>query len=102
MAAVRILSTGSYLPGAPLTNEDLERFVGPLPEDILEGIQVKQRHWMVDPATGEHTINNSAMAVHATRDALATAGLSAEDVELLVLSTASPDYLLPPLVTFVQ
>jgi 3-oxoacyl-[acyl-carrier-protein] synthase III len=99
---VRILSTGSYLPGEPLTNDDLERLVGGLPEDILEGIQVKRRHWMVDPATGEHLINNSAMAVEATRNALAAAGLESQDVELLVLSTASPDYPLPPLVTFVQ
>jgi 3-oxoacyl-[acyl-carrier-protein] synthase-3 len=102
MTAVRILSTGSYLPGPPLTNDDLERLVGPLPPDILEGIQVKQRHWMVDPATGEHTINNSAMAVEATRNALAAAGISADEIDLLVLSTASPDYPLPPLVTFVQ
>jgi 3-oxoacyl-[acyl-carrier-protein] synthase-3 len=99
---VRILSTGSYLPGEPLTNEDLERLVGGLPEDILEGIQVKRRHWMVDPATGEHVINNSAMAVEATRNALASANVASDEVELLVLSTASPDYPLPPLVTFVQ
>jgi 3-oxoacyl-[acyl-carrier-protein] synthase III len=102
VTAVRILSTGSYLPGEPITNEDLERLVGPLPEDILEGIQVKQRHWMVDPATGEHLINNSAMAVEATNDALAAAGLEASEVDLLVLSTASPDYPLPPVVTLVQ
>ena len=91
MNTVRILSTGSYLPGEPLTNDDLERLVGGLPEDILEGIQVKRRHWMVDPATGEHLINNSAMAVEATRDALASAQLEPEEVDLLVLSTASPD-----------
>lgn len=98
----QVLSTGAYLPGDPISNEELERFVGPLPADILEGIQVEQRHWMVDPATGEHRINNSEMATKAAEDALAKAGLAAEDVELLVVSTASPDYLLPPLVTFVQ
>lgn len=102
MKNVHILSTGSYLPGEPLTNDDLERLVGPLPEDILEGIQVKRRHWMVDPATGEHLINNSAMAVESTRRALAAADVAPEEVDLLVLSTASPDYPLPPLVTFVQ
>ena len=99
---VQVLSTGAYLPGDPISNEDLERLVGPLPEDILEGIQVEQRHWMVDLETGEHRINNSEMATKAAQDALAKAGLAAEDVDLLVVSTASPDYLLPPLVTFVQ
>ena len=99
---VQILSTGSYLPGEPITNDDMARLVGELPEDILEGIQVQRRHWMVDPQTGEHTINNSAMAVEAARAALANARMDAADVDLIVLSTASPDYLLPPLVTFVQ
>lgn len=99
---VRLVSTGAYLPGEPIDNAQMERLVGPLPPDILEGIQVRERHWMVDPATGEHRENNSQMAVKAARQALDLAGLAAEDVDLLVLSTASPDYLLPPLVTFVQ
>jgi 3-oxoacyl-[acyl-carrier-protein] synthase III len=102
MNSVRILSTGSYLPGEPITNADMERFVGPLPEDILEGIQVERRHWMIDPATGEHRINNSEMAVAAAQEALANANLDAGELDLIVTSTASPDYLLPPLVTFVQ
>src|SRR3954454_24447227 len=80
----------------------MEQLVGPLPADVLEGIQVTQRHWMVDLETGEHLVNNSVMAVEAARDALSDPGISADEVDLLVLSTASPDYLLPPLVTFVQ
>ena len=97
-----IVSTGSFLPGEPISNARMEQLVGPLPEDVLEGIQVTQRHWMVDLETGEHLVNNSEMAVNAARDALANAGIDASEVDLLVLSTASPDYLLPPLVTFVQ
>jgi 3-oxoacyl-[acyl-carrier-protein] synthase III len=102
VSVARILGTGSFLPGEPIGNDTLEELVGPLPPDILEGIQVKRRHWMIDPATGEHQINNSGMATEATRIALDAAGIAAEDIDLLVLSTASPDYLLPPLVTFVQ
>jgi 3-oxoacyl-[acyl-carrier-protein] synthase-3 len=97
-----IVSTGSYLPGEPISNERMEQLVGPLPEDVLEGIQVTQRHWMVDLETGDHTVNNSVMATEAAREALANAGIDASEVDLLVVSTASPDYLLPPLVTFVQ
>ena len=100
--AVHITATGSYLPGEPITNEDMERLVGPLPPDILEGIQVRTRHWMIDPGSGEHVINNSQMAVAAARDALEAAALAPDDVELIVLSTASPEYLLPPEVTFIQ
>jgi 3-oxoacyl-[acyl-carrier-protein] synthase-3 len=99
---VRILSTGSYLPGEAITNEVLEKYVGGLPDDILEGLQVLTRHWIADPSTGEQAESNSDMATKATRQALELAGLAPEDVELLVVSTASPDYLLPPMVTFVQ
>ena len=102
MSRVQIVSTGAYLPGEPITNDRMAELVGPLPEDILEGIQVQTRHWMVDPETGEHTINNSEMATRAAREALENAGLEPGDVELLVVSTASPEYLLPPMVTFVQ
>lgn len=102
MQQVRIISTGSYLPGEPITNEDMERLVGPLPADILEGIQVETRHWMIDPATGEHRENNSEMALKAARQALDRAGLTPEDVDLLLVATASPEYLLPPMATFVQ
>jgi 3-oxoacyl-[acyl-carrier-protein] synthase-3 len=99
---VRTVSTGSYLPGDPITNADLERWVGPLPDDILEGLQVKRRHWIIDPATGEHRDSNTDMAVHAVRRALELAGLGPEQIDLLVLSTASPEYLMPPMVTLVQ
>jgi 3-oxoacyl-[acyl-carrier-protein] synthase-3 len=102
MRQVQVMSTGSFLPGEPITNEDVERLVGPLPEDILEGIQVKRRHWMIDPETGEHRISNSGMATEAVRLALDAAELDTSDVGLIVSSTASPDYHLPPMVTLVQ
>jgi len=97
-----MLSTGSYLPGDPIDNEELERYAGGLPEDVLEGLQVKTRHWIADPRTGEQGETNSEMAAKAAREALALADVEPAEVELLVLSTASPDYHLPPVVTFVQ
>jgi 3-oxoacyl-[acyl-carrier-protein] synthase-3 len=57
---------------------------------------------MVDPATGEHRINNSEMATKAALRALEAAGIEPGAVGLIVASTASPEYLLPPLATFVQ
>jgi 3-oxoacyl-[acyl-carrier-protein] synthase-3 len=102
MKQVHVLSTGGFLPGAPITNADIERLVGPLPDDILEGIQVKQRHWIIDPETGEHLTSNSQMAAEAARQALTGAKLEPTDIDLLVTSTASPEYHLPPMVTLVQ
>lgn len=99
---VSILATGAHLPGDPLSNDDLARICGPLPDDILEGIQVQRRHWIVDPATGEHRTSTSAMATAAARQALERAGVTAQEVDLIVVSTASPDYLLPVAATYVQ
>jgi 3-oxoacyl-[acyl-carrier-protein] synthase-3 len=99
---VHILSTGSFLPGEPIKNSEIQELVGPLPPEVLDGVQVEQRHWMIDPRTGEHLINNSAMATEACRRALAEAGVDAADVQLLVVSTSSPDYLLPAMSTSVQ
>ena len=97
-----MLSTGGYLPGDPITNEQLEQVAGGLPEDILEGLQVKTRHWIADLKTGEQSETNREMASKAAREALALADIDPAEVQLLVLSTASPDYHLPPTVTFVQ
>jgi 3-oxoacyl-[acyl-carrier-protein] synthase-3 len=97
-----MLATGAHLPGDPITNEQLEELLGGVPEDVLEGLQVKTRHWIIDPVTGEHQVSNSEMATKATQQALERAGVEPGEVQLLVLSTASPDYLLPPEITFVQ
>ncbi len=73
---VDVVSTGSYLPGDPISNADVERLVGPLPEEILDGLQVKSRHWIVDPLTGEHRESNSDLAYRATAQALERAGVA--------------------------
>jgi 3-oxoacyl-[acyl-carrier-protein] synthase-3 len=99
---VRLLSTGSYLPGEPLGNDEIERIAGPLPPDVLSGIQVERRHWIVDPATGKHRENNTDLAWKAAKQALELAGVEPREVDFIALSTASPDSLLPPVVTFVQ
>jgi 3-oxoacyl-[acyl-carrier-protein] synthase III len=99
---VQILATGSYLPGEPIDNEDLAKLCGPLPAGILAGLQVKRRHWLADPATGEHLSSTSKMAEGAARNALERAGLGPDDVDLIMLSTASPEYHLPTSASYVQ
>jgi 3-oxoacyl-[acyl-carrier-protein] synthase III len=99
---VKLASTGSYLPGDPIDNEEMERLAGGVPEDVLEGLQVKTRHWCVDPDTGEHLESNSDMAYKAVVEALELAGLEPAEVDFLIVSTASPEYHLPPTSTMVQ
>lgn len=98
----QIVSTGSCLPGAPITNADIEKMVGALPPGMLEGMHMQQRFWIIDPETGEHRHSTSGMAADALRQALDRAGLVPGDVELLIVATATGDYLLPPTPTLVQ
>lgn len=102
MRPVRIVSTGSYLPGEPITNEEIERLVGPLTEDLLAGISIQHRYWMIDPATGEHRESNSGMSYKAAKSALDLAGIDPQEVDLLIQATGTPDYPLPPTVNLVM
>jgi 3-oxoacyl-[acyl-carrier-protein] synthase III len=102
MRSAVLLATGAHLPGDPITNDLLARVAGPLPDEVLEGIQVKTRHWVADPETGEQSESNSQMATKAARQALERAGVEPQEVDLLVVSTASPEYHLPPSSTLVQ
>src|ERR687895_592574 len=65
MRKVHMLATGAYLPGDPIDNEQLEQLAGPLPDAVIEGIQVKTRHWIADTTTGEQQESNSEMAYKA-------------------------------------
>jgi 3-oxoacyl-[acyl-carrier-protein] synthase III len=102
MRSAVLLATGAHLPGEAITNEQLERVAGSLPDEVLEGIQVKTRHWIADPQTGKQSETNSQMASKAALQALARAEIEPREVDLLVVSTASPEYHLPPSATLVQ
>ena len=95
MSTARVISTGSYLPGAPLSNSEIADLAGPLPEEVLESLETLQRHWLIDPESGKHALSNSEMAAAAAQDALARAGITSTDVGVVVVSTASPEYHLP-------
>jgi 3-oxoacyl-[acyl-carrier-protein] synthase-3 len=102
MHAVHVASTGAYLPGDPLDDDLVESLVGPLPAQVADNLPPGLRHWAIDPATGRHRETNSEMAAKAVAQAVDRAGLAVGDIDLLVVSTASPDHALPPMVTLLQ
>ncbi len=100
-----ITGTGSYLPAREVSNDELEAFVDNFdPEKagcdlsawLLSHYGVATRHWA---AEGEST---GDMATVAARRALAAADLEADDIELIVLSTATSDHVAPHSVSVVQ
>ena len=92
----RISGTGHYAPERVLTNHDLERMVDTSDAWIVERTGIRQRHLA---AEGETT---SDMAARAAMSALEAAGISAKDLDLIVVATITPDVPLPATAVFVQ
>jgi 3-oxoacyl-[acyl-carrier-protein] synthase III len=91
-----MLSVGSYLPKEIITNAQLAAKVDTSDEWILARTGIRQRHIAAD---GELT---SDLAVAAAQSALARAGISAQDIDLIVLATATPDQTFPATAARVQ
>jgi 3-oxoacyl-[acyl-carrier-protein] synthase-3 len=96
MLRSRITGTGSSLPGKILTNQDLERMVDTSDEWITSRTGIKERRIAVE---GEFT---STFAIEASRRALAMAGVKAEELDLIILGTVTPDFPFPATACIVQ
>ncbi|MBL4893919.1 MAG: ketoacyl-ACP synthase III, partial [Emcibacter sp.] len=91
-----VAGCGSYLPERIITNKQMEDLVDTTDDWIIERTGIKQRHIA---AEGEMT---SDLALKAAERALASAGLSANDIDLIVLATSTPDQTFPSTATRVQ
>jgi 3-oxoacyl-[acyl-carrier-protein] synthase-3 len=87
---------GAYLPERIVTNDELAKTVDTSDAWIQQRTGIKQRHIA---AAGEFT---SHLAIKASERALAHAGLSGADLDLIVLATATPDETFPATATVVQ
>lgn len=98
MSVVRstVTGCGSYLPDNVLTNDDLARQVDTSDEWIVQRTGIRQRHIA---AEGEVT---SDLALEAARRALESAGRKAEDIDTIILATATPDNTFPATSVTVQ
>ena len=91
-----ITGCGAYLPKRVLTNDDLAEMVDTTDRWIVERTGIRQRHIA---AEGENT---SDLSVAAARRALEDAGVGAEELDLIVLATSTPDETFPATATAVQ
>ena len=83
-------SIGAYVPKKVLTNEDLEKMVDTSDEWITKRTGIKTRH------IASEEENTSDLGLEAAKLALKRAGLEAEDIDLLICATISPDYFCMP------
>ncbi len=93
---VKIIGTGSYVPQKVYTNEYLETIVDTNAKWVYENVGIKERHIAAeDEATSD-------LAAKAAEKAIADAHLKAEDIELIIVATATPDRKAPSTAAFVQ
>ena len=82
--------TGSALPKKTLTNADLEKKIDTSDEWIMKRVGIRKRHVTAD--SGETT---TTLALQAAREALKSADISADDLDLIIVATATPTYHFP-------
>ncbi|ALN65729.1 beta-ketoacyl-ACP synthase III [Lysobacter antibioticus] len=92
----RIAGTGSYLPEKVLTNQDLAKLVDTSDEWIVSRTGIRERHIA---AEGETTCD---LAYHASVRALEAAGVSAQEIDLIVVGTTTPDLIFPSTACLLQ
>lgn len=96
LRTVSIIGTGVYLPEKMVTNRDLEKIVDTTDEWIYSRTGMRERRIARDDQA------SSDLAAEAAKAALADAGISAEEVDLLIVATLSPDMFFPSTACFVQ
>lgn len=93
----RIAGTGSFLPGSPVTNDDLRaRGIDTSDEWIVERTGIRSRHLAAEGVT------SSELALEACNRALAAAGCVANDIDLIIFATSTPDYVFPSSAAILQ
>ncbi len=92
----KISALGTYAPPRLLTNADLEKMVETSDEWIMERTGIRERH-IVDKG-----VATSDLAVEAAKQALAERGISANDIEAIIVATVTPDMFFPATACLVQ
>lgn len=95
MQGIKILGTGSYIPPKTVSNDDFAKFVETSDEWIYSRTGIKQRHFSDDKA-------NNEMASEAAKKAVEDSGLDAADIDMIIVSTCTPDYFYPSMSCMVQ
>jgi 3-oxoacyl-[acyl-carrier-protein] synthase-3 len=91
-----ITGVGAYLPEKILTNAEMEKIVDTSDEWIVARTGIRQRYVAAPHET------TSDLAAHAARDALCDAGISVEQIDLILVATVTPDAMMPSTASQVQ
>ena len=95
MGNVKISGLGKALPAYNMTNEDLARYVDTSDEWISSRTGIKSRYIAETETTTE-------LAIRASQEAIKHAGLEGQDIDMIIVATISPDYVMPSTACLVQ
>jgi 3-oxoacyl-[acyl-carrier-protein] synthase-3 len=94
---VKILATGSHVPDRVVTNAEVDALLGESTNEwLLANVGIRERRWMAPEET------TSDLITQASQKALQRAGIRSEDLDLIIVSTDTPDYLSPSTSIVVQ
>lgn len=91
----RIIGTGSYLPETVVTNDDLAKIMDTSDEWISSRTGIRQRHLVKEE-------NTTFMCAEAAKRAIANAGITVEDIDLIIVGTITADHVTPSAACEVQ
>ena len=93
----RIAGVGSYLPGEPVSNLDLiARGIDTSDDWIVSRTGIRSRH------LADAGCTSSSLAFEASRKALASANISANEIDLIIVATSTPDFIFPSTACLLQ
>lgn len=93
----RIAGVGSYLPGQPVSNLDLiARGIDTSDDWIVSRTGIKSRH------LADVGVTSSFLAFEASRSALASANIAADEIDLIIVATSTPDFIFPSTACLLQ
>ncbi len=97
MIHARVIGTGSFLPGEPVSNSDLvARGIETSDDWIVERTGIRMRHLAAPDVTA------SQLAYEASVRAIAAAGCQPSDIDLIIVATSTPDYIFPSTAALLQ
>lgn len=96
MSWTRIVGTGGYLPPRIVTNDELARRMNTSDEWIRTRTGIRQRH-IAEPAQA-----SSDLGLEASRAALTAAQIAPREIDLIIVATATPDYVFPSTACILQ
>ena len=92
----KVIGVGGYLPDKVVTNDELSKTVETSDEWIKERTGIQERR------IADESETTSSLGIQAAKNAIKNAGISSQDIDLIILATATPDNTFPATATLIQ